>query len=1289
MANETKISELVDKKALDDLSLLNLRINTIAESYKKTVAEIGSGISIKVNGIQDYSEKFQKLTTAIEKGIVADKALKDSKKEQEALLQNISSAIKNNAEAIRAEAEANRQNKAAELDVAKAKTEAMKHDKLQNQAKKQTKVTIEEAIVIMKQEIKTEREAIEQSRLLRAAKKDVDHTTEEGRKLIMKMNAVIDRNTETFRRNADAMVKQKMAIGDYQEQIKGALVSLKNGENGFKNIGIVAKGFGGILRVGTSPAIKEIKTGVSSMIKGWIGAQAVLTGIRKLIGLFESGYGSVVSFEAANSKLAAILGTTSDRTKDLTMDAKRLGDTTKYTASQATNLQIELAKLGFSRKEILDATEYILRFAQATGAELPEAAALAGAALRMFGAETTETERYVSAMAVATTKSALSFSYLQTAMPIVGPVAKAFNFQIEDTLALLGKLADAGFDASSAATATRNILLNLADGSGKLAKALGGPVESLPELVSGLQKLKDSGVDLNSTLELTDKRSVAAFNAFLTAADKIVPLREQITGVDAELKAMADTMGDNVEGATKGLSSAWEGFMITLGKNTGAIAGMIRELTDLVHWMRESVATAEELGEERLAAAKRSGEEASKQDKEWVKSKTESIFTVAKLLRNQGAEGTEAFEKAREQQLKVLERSLAQEEARLELYTKRNQKQWAEYNDRSFLKQGIGLQKATSAMNKDINESFALIEQQTGYIAGLKAKMEQVKGIANKYQIEEDGKNSQQILTDKEKAAAEKAAKERLKIEDNYRQSELALMDEGLEKELAKISAGYVKRMAEIRGQSKEEIATRKNLAEEMKREVDAKTESYNLDREKTDIANRVEAAKKGSEEELNLKLQQLELNREAEINEAEKTGQDVFAIDEKYKAKQMELINKYASERVKRMQNDAAVQSIILNQQLQGELDVLTNSYTTGIIDKEEFERKKSEIAAKYGIKQAETALELAKQQLSISGLSAEDKEDLAKKLAEAEIALSNAVRDVEIANAEKTADAHKRKMEKVANTIQMVGDMLDAFADLGTALFDRKINEIEGERDANTEAGEAEIERIDKLEQSGAIKKEEAEARKRAAADRTSAKDAELAKKKAELQTRQAKMEKANNIAQIIMTTALAVMKQLAATPLPLGAPMVAMIAALGAIQLASVIAQPIPKYAKGTDNHPGGPAIVGDGGKHEAVVVGSSYFITPNTSTLLDLPRGAKVLPDIDKEIESLMGIAVKSDAMMAIYKPKSEKSNRVVVNNDYTDLKKEVQSTNRILSAMDKRGRRLNNRQVFNNYVNSKL
>lgn len=311
-------------------------------------------------------------------------------------------------------------------------------------------------------------------------------------------------------------------------------------------------------------------------MKGSVLGFAAVLGIggASLRGFIETTAG----FEAAVSKLSAILGTTPDQIKALTDNAKKLGETTKYTAAEATNLQTELAKLGFTKNEILSATESVLKFAQATDAGLAEAAALAGAALRMFGAEASESKRYVSAMSIATTKSALSFAYLRDALPTVGPVAKAFNFEIEDTLALLGKLADSGFDASSSATATRNILLNLADSGGKLATALGGPVKTLPELVSGLQELKDKGVDLNTTLQLTDKRSVAAFNAFLQSADKITPLRDAITGVEGDLDQMASTMGDNVKGAMAGLGSAWEALMIKMSENTSG------PLKDMINW---------------------------------------------------------------------------------------------------------------------------------------------------------------------------------------------------------------------------------------------------------------------------------------------------------------------------------------------------------------------------------------------------------------------------------------------------------------------------------------------------------------------------------------------------------------------------------------------------------------------------------------------------------------------------------------------------------------------------------
>ncbi len=123
-------------------------------------------------------------------------------------------------------------------------------------------------------------------------------------------------------------------------------------------------------------------------------------------------------------------------------------------------------------------------------------------------------------------------------------------------------MSNAGFDASSAATATRNILLNLADTNGELAKALGGPVNNLDDLVGGLRKLNGEGVNLAKALELTDKRSVAAFSTFLNGADSMLELRDSITGCTEDFKAMSETMADNAAGAWAGLDSAVEGLAL-------------------------------------------------------------------------------------------------------------------------------------------------------------------------------------------------------------------------------------------------------------------------------------------------------------------------------------------------------------------------------------------------------------------------------------------------------------------------------------------------------------------------------------------------------------------------------------------------------------------------------------------------------------------------------------------------------------------------------------------------------
>ena len=65
-----------------------------------------------------------------------------------------------------------------------------------------------------------------------------------------------------------------------------------------------------------------------------------------------------------------------------------------------------------------------------------------------------------------------------------------------------------------------------------------------------------------------------------------------------------------------------------------------------------------------------------------------------------------------------------------------------------------------------------------------------------------------------------------------------------------------------------------------------------------------------------------------------------------------------------------------------------------------------------------------------------------------------------------------------------------------------------------------------------------------------------------------------------------------------------------------MATILATPIPSYAEGTKDgaHPGGKALVGDAGKHEVVMYAGKAWVTPDTPTLVDLPKGAQVFPDV---------------------------------------------------------------------------
>ena len=323
---------------------------------------------------------------------------------------------------------------------------------------------------------------------------------------------------------------------------------------------------------------------IATSIKGFFMGLGMVI-MTQVIGAFKQLTNIIQDFERANSKLASVLGTTIDGVSRLTDQAKYLGRTTTATASQVTGLQTELAKLGFTQDVIEKLTPSVLKFAKAVDTDLSSAAAFAGAAMRMFNKDADQAEAVMASFAVATTKSALDFHKLEASLSTVGPVANAFGFSLEETTALLGQLSNAGFDASSAATATRNILLNLADANGDLAKALGGPVTNLDELVNGLNKLNAEGVNLAKALELTDNRSVAAFSTFLNGSDSILALRDSITDCTGDFQQMAATMADNAAGSFAGFQSAVEGLILKFFAFREALKTLYEWGTAVVNWL--------------------------------------------------------------------------------------------------------------------------------------------------------------------------------------------------------------------------------------------------------------------------------------------------------------------------------------------------------------------------------------------------------------------------------------------------------------------------------------------------------------------------------------------------------------------------------------------------------------------------------------------------------------------------------------------------------------------------------
>jgi len=182
-----------------------------------------------------------------------------------------------------------------------------------------------------------------------------------------------------------------------------------------------------------------------------------------------------------------------------------------------------------------------------------------------------------------------------------------------------------------------------------------------------------------------------------------------------------------------------------------------------------------------------------------------------------------------------------------------------------------------------------------------------------------------------------------------------------------------------------------------------------------------------------------------------------------------------------------------------------------------------------------------------------------------------------------------------------------LDLVSTLVNAGYTRQQNALQALIDANTEYGNAETERI----ANSTVSEQEKAAKIITLNATVAAKNKQLAQEQKELDIKKAQFDKQVGIAKIIMNTAIGVTSALAGDPYT-AALRAAIVAALGAAELAIAIATPIPTYAEGTENHPGGYAITGEGKYAEMVTEPGKKPYVVDRATLSNLPAGTKIKP-----------------------------------------------------------------------------
>lgn len=295
--------------------------------------------------------------------------------------------------------------------------------------------------------------------------------------------------------------------------------------------------------------------GLATLVAGFFG-----------VALFTGAVRSATEFEGAMSRVKAAAGATDAEFKALQKTAEDVGATTKFSGVQAAQALENLAKAGLNAKDSMAALPAVLALAQAGDIELGQSAEFVTKAVMGMGLQFSDAARVADVLAMGANASNTSVVGLAQALSYAAPTAKTLGLSLELTVAIIGKFADAGIDASRAGTALNAIMGQFSDPASKFRTELGAAGIITTNFEQALRELAKAGPAGAKAINAVGLEAGPALKALLgQGIGALDDLKGKLDDSAGSAAKMALVMQDNLSGSMTSLGSVWTTVKNVLG----------------------------------------------------------------------------------------------------------------------------------------------------------------------------------------------------------------------------------------------------------------------------------------------------------------------------------------------------------------------------------------------------------------------------------------------------------------------------------------------------------------------------------------------------------------------------------------------------------------------------------------------------------------------------------------------------------------------------------------------------